>query len=152
MLTSIVTAAALAAGEPRNALLSLASTICTASVVILGIKFGIAKFSRFDMICQVSAVIGLLLWLLFNSPAIAIIASVTIDFIALLPTLRHSWLQPYEETWQTFLIGTLAPLFTIASLTAYSIESLLFPFYIFFANGSITLCILYRRNLSQKHS
>lgn len=152
LLTSIVTAAALAAGEPRTALLSLASTICTASVVILGIKFGIAKFSRFDMICQVSAVVGLLLWLLFNSPAIAIIASVTIDFIALLPTLRHSWLQPYEETWQTFLIGTLAPLFTIASLTAYSIESLLFPFYIFLANGSITLCILYRRNLLQKHS
>lgn len=145
LLTGIVTAAAMASGEPRTALLSLASTICTLSVVILGLKFGIAKFSRFDAICQLSAAVGLILWFIFNSPAIAIIAAVSIDFVVMLPTLRHSWLKPNEETWQTFLIGTVAALFTIFSLSSYTVESLLFPLYIFVANGAITAVIIYSR-------
>lgn len=142
VLTGIATAAAFAAHEPRTAVLTLASTVCTGSVVILGLRFGIAKFSLFDILCQIGAVIGLVLWLVFNSPTIGIVVPVAIDVIAMLPTLHHSWLKPYEETWQTFLLGTIAPLFTLASLTTYTTASLLYPLYLFVANATITGTIL----------
>lgn len=145
LLTGIATAAAFAADEPKTALLTLGSTICTAAVVVLGIKYGIAKFTKLDIFCQVGAIAGLSLWLIFNSPLIAIVASVTIDFIAAIPTLYHSWQKPAEETWQTFVMGAAAALLTVASLTSYSYESLLYPFYLVLANGLIALVVVYRR-------
>jgi len=145
LLTGIATAAAFAAHQPKTALLTLASVICVAAVVILGLKYGIAKFSLFDGLCQSGAILGLVLWLVFNSPLIAIVASVSIDFVAALPTMRHSWLNPAEETWQTFLIGTIAATLTTLSLTSHSLEAILYPMYLVFANGAIALIVVYRR-------
>ena len=147
LLTGIATAAAFSAGEPRAALLTLGSTICSLMVVVLGVKYGIAKFSLFDVFCQIGALMGLFLWVIFDSPTIAIVASVTIDFIGVLPTLRHSWLKPGEETWQTFVIGVLAPILTIISLDAFSINSLLYPIYLVIANGTIALTVVSRRKI-----
>ena len=145
ILTAIATAAAFAAHEPKTALLTLGGTICTAAVVILGLKYGIAKFSRFDIFCQIGAVLGLIGWLAFDSPALGVIIPLIIDFIGALPTIRHSWLKPLEETWQTFLIGVIASALTLASLTRFNIVSLLYPVYLLIANGVLVLIILYRR-------
>lgn len=145
MLTSIATAAAFSAGEPQAAILTLANAIGTFTIVVLGLKNGIAKFSLFDGVCQAGALVALALWLLLDSPAIAIIGVVFIDFLGVLPTIRHSWLNPEEETWQTFFLSTIAPFFTIASLTAYHLENLLYPIYLLLADGLVMVIILYRR-------
>src|SRR6476469_4023817 len=84
ILTGVATAAAIAADEPRTALLVGASTLCTGAVVVAGFFNGIAKFSWFDGLCQAGAVAGLALWIIFNSPTIGIVVPVVIDFIALL--------------------------------------------------------------------
>ena len=106
----------------------------TALIVVLGLRFGYVKYTRFDVICQIAAVIGLILWQVFNTPLIAVIASVTIDLIGALPTFRHSWVKPYEETWTTYAwcgIGALIALFAIES---YNWTSLLYPVYIVLVN------------------
>lgn len=145
ILTSIATAAAFAAGAPRSALLTLGSAICTAAVVVLGVYYGTAKFSRFDIVCQIGAFLGLALWLILKAPIWGIIIPVGIDFVAVLPTLRHSWLKPGEETWQTFIIGVIAASLTVVSLTDYSLAGLLYPAYLVIANGVIVLAVLGRR-------
>lgn len=145
VLTGVATAAAFAAHEPRTAILTLASTLCTGAVVVLGLRFGIAKFSLFDILCQVGAVIGLGLWIIFNSPTIGIVVPVTIDFVAALPTLHHAWTKPHEETWQTFLMAAVAPIFTLASLTSYTTASLLYPLYLLIVNPTIAGTILLSR-------
>lgn len=145
LLTSIATAAAFQAGEPEAALLTLANAIGTFAIVILGLRNGIAKFSLFDALCQIGALIALALWLILDSPAIAIVGVVFIDFLGVLPTVRHSWISPEEETWQTFFLSTIAPCFTIASLQAYNIENLLYPTYLLLADGAVMCVILYRR-------
>jgi hypothetical protein len=146
LLTGIATAAVFASHEPRAAILTLGSSICTGLVVILGLKYGIAKMSLFDGLCQLGAIIGLALWLIFNSPAVAIAFSLAIDFIVMLPTLRHSWLHPQEETWQTFIIGIIAALFILASLSDYNFASLAFPVYLMLADLLVASVIIYRRN------
>jgi hypothetical protein len=145
LLTSIAAAAAYAAHEPRTGLLMIACMICTLSVVVVGARYGIAKFSWFDGFCQAGAVAGLILWLMFNSPDIAIIATVSIDFLGALPTMLHAYKKPGEETWQTFGIGVLGPLVTIISLSRYNIASLLYPIYLVIANSLITGLIVGRR-------
>jgi hypothetical protein len=145
LLTLIAALAAFSAGEPKSAFLLLANSFCTAAVVIVGTKYGIAKYSWFDGLCQGGTLLGLLMWLIFNSPTIGVVVPLAIDFIGMLPTLRHAWLKPSEETWQTFLIGIVAPLLTILSLTRYNIASLLFPLYLFLANAAIVLVVISRR-------
>lgn len=145
MLTAISGAAALAAGEPKTAALLFGNSFCTGLVVVLGLRYGTAKFSRFDIICQVSALLGLVLWLVFDSPVIGIVVPLVIDFIGALPTVRHSWLKPGEETWQAFMAGVIAPMFTMASLTRLNIASLAFPLYLFLANATLVAIIIGRR-------
>jgi D-alanyl-lipoteichoic acid acyltransferase DltB (MBOAT superfamily) len=145
ILTLISGLAALAAGEPRAALLLFGSTICTGAVVVLGLKFGIAKFSLFDTLCWIGAGLGLLFWLIFNSPTIGIVVPVIIDFVGMMPTLRHSYLKPDEETWQTFLIGIIAPILTIMSLNDFNINNLAYPLYLLLANTAIVATVVTRR-------
>src|SRR5258708_7484965 len=91
LLTGIATAAAFAAGEPRSAVITLAVSIQTGSIVLLGLKYGIAKMNWFDGLCQLGVLVALVLWLVFKSPLIAITGALIIDFIGLLPTAKHSW-------------------------------------------------------------
>jgi hypothetical protein len=148
LLTGIATAAALAAHEPRTALLTGGTTVATLAIVIAGLRYGIAKFSLFDGLCQSGAILGLLLWLVFDSPTIAIVIPVVIDFAALLPTLKHSWEHPGEETWQAFFIGGIAAALTVLSLSHYELDALLFPLYLFVADFLLAGIIMYRRKQS----
>lgn len=145
LLTGISGSAALVSGEWKTAVFLYAGSACTALVVVLGFKYGYVKFTRFDIFCQVAALAGLVFWLVFNSPTIGILVPLGVDVIAFLPTLRHAWLKPGEETWQAFFIGAIAPVFTIVALTSYSIASLVFPLYLLLANCLIVGIILYQR-------
>lgn len=145
LINFIGAAAAFAGGESRTALLTFGDGIGTLLVVLLGIRFGIAKFSRFDGYCQALALVGLGLWIALDSPLMAIALAIAVDFIALLPTLRHSWQKPGEETWQAFMLGVAASVFTLASLISYSAVSLSYPIYLLFANGAVVFAVVYKR-------
>lgn len=145
MLTAVATAAAFAAHEPRTAIFTLGSAVSTGVVILAGLRNGFAKYSIFDGLCQAGIIVGFILWLIFNSPSIAIIAAVSLDFMAMLPTLRHSWIKPREETWETYLINTIASILVLVALKDYSTPSLAYPLYLFAADLIITATILYRR-------
>ncbi len=144
LLLVIATSAAFAAHQPKTAFLTLGDTIGTGLTLLLGLKYGIAKFSWFDGFCQAAAIGGLILWFIFNSPAVAIIATVAIDSIAAIPTLRHAWHHPGEETWETFGVLTVASALTLISLSTFSVTSLTFPLYLLLINGLITSTIFFR--------
>lgn len=145
MLTGIATAAEIGAGEYTTAIFTGAATLETAMVVALGIRHGFVKYTCFDVVCQLSAIVGIILWQLFNSPQLAVIATVTIDFIGALPTLRHSWQKPGEETWQTFMLGSVASAFGVLALTKYNLVALSFPLYLTVVNAITASVIVARR-------
>lgn len=145
MLTGIATAAEIGAGEYVTAVFTGASTIETGLVVLLGLRYGFVKYARFDIVCQLAAVGGIILWRIFNSPEVALLATVTIDFIGALPTLRHGWQKPYEETWQTFLLGAVGACFSVLALHDFNVVSLTFPLYLTVMNALTTAIIMYRR-------
>lgn len=145
LLTGIGTVATFAAHEPLTALLTLGSALSTGFVVVAGLWHGFVKLTFFDVACQLGALVGLILWFVFNSPTIAIVAAVTIDFISFLPTLVHSWRFPGEETWQTFAWSTFAVALTLLGLSSYTLASLVYPIYLFVADGTLVFVILMRR-------
>jgi hypothetical protein len=145
LLTTVATAAEWAAGEYTAALFTGAASLETLSVVILGLKKGHVSYTRFDMWCQAGALAGLVLWWLFDSPAVAVMAAVSIDFIGGLPTFRHSWLAPGEETWQTYALSGLGGVFALLALSSYNWISLPYAVYIVAASFLIAGIIIFRR-------
>lgn len=145
LLLSVGTAGAYAGHEVRSALLTTGDLIGTGATLVLGLRYGIARLSWFDGLCQLGALLGLVLWLVLDSPAVAIVAVVIIDCIGLLPTLKHSWESPSEETWQTFALLIIASALTIVSLSGFNVVNLSYPLYLLFANVAVVIAVVYRR-------
>jgi hypothetical protein len=91
--------ASLADHQYPAAVLSFCSAFGTGLIVVLGLRYGDRKFAALDIVCQAAALAGVVLWLLLDSPVIAVLIMVAIDLIGCVPTIVHSWHKPYEETW-----------------------------------------------------
>jgi hypothetical protein len=144
LLTGIATAAEIAAHEYVTAIFTSAAALETAIIVVLGLKYGYVKYTRFDVVCQIGAIVGIILWQLFNSPAAGVVASVSIDFIGALPTVRHSWRNPGEETWLAYALAGLGGALAIAALSDYNWTSLTYAVYIVLINAVLSLIIINR--------
>ena len=150
ILGAIAGAAALKDGQIPAALLSFASVIEVGMVVLLGLYYGDRRFGRFDILTQIAAIIGLILWLVFNSPLTAIVAVTVIDLIAALPTYKHIWQSPTEETLSTFCISAVASLITLLVSFNANVSGLIFPIYLLTANVGMAGLIIARRRRPQQ--
>ena len=147
LITCLTTVAELSAGDWKTAVLTGAAMMETAAVVVLGFRYGYVRYTRFDILCQIAALIGLTLWLAFDSPLTAVIASVAIDLVAAFPTFRHSWLSPHEETWPTFAMSGVGACIALFALNSYTLISVSFPLYMVILNISIAGTILVARRV-----
>lgn len=145
LLSAITAAAALEGGHRAAAALTGASAAASLLVVVIGWKYGNRYFTRLDMVCQAGAILGLLVWWLFDSPALAIVTTTAVDFIGSIPTLAHSWKHPCEETWSTYLLTGVAGMLTLLAAETWQIASVLAPAYLLCFNSLLTVLILLRR-------
>ncbi|MDD3035582.1 MAG: hypothetical protein PHO93_01550 [Candidatus Saccharimonadaceae bacterium] len=145
ILVDISCAAALVEHQYPTALLLFAASVETLAVVVLGWRHGDKKFEKLDAVCLTGALIGVVLWAIFNSPAIAVIATVAIDLVSGAPTLLHSWKRPGEETWQTFLLSGLGAICTLLVINSWLVTAIAYPLYLVTFNFSTTVIILTRR-------
>lgn len=130
ILAAVAALGQVGAHEYRSAIFTGLVAVQASLVVVLGLKYGFAKYSTFDWICQGGAMLGLILWWLFNSPTIAIFAAATVDLIGALPTVRHAWLKPSEETASSFALSALAALLSLLALTDYNFNSMVYALYL----------------------
>lgn len=145
LLTSIACAAAFVDGQYPTGILLLFASLETLSVVILGWKHGDKKIERLDIICLIGALVGLVLWLVFDSPAVAVVAMVAIDLLGGIPTLVHSWKKPHEETAITFFLSFLGATCILFLMTDWRITAFAYPLYLVVANFVFTVVIVARK-------
>lgn len=144
ILTLIAGFASFSDQQYAAAVLSFSATFEVLLICILGLIYnGDRSISRFDIICQILAIIGFVLWMVFNSPSIAIVFVIVIDVIASLPTIKHAWEKPHEETWITFLGAGIAALFALLAAESFTVTGVANPIYLVIVNfllfGIITL-------------
>jgi len=144
LLTGIACAASFADKQYPTAILMLFATIETGTIVVLGLRHGDHKLEWFDIVCQIAALIGLALWQIFDSPSIAVISAVSIDLIGALPTIKHSWDKPGEETALTFFLAGLGGLCTVLVAGSWRITAIAYPLYLLFINLVLAGIILGR--------
>jgi ribose/xylose/arabinose/galactoside ABC-type transport system permease subunit len=144
LLTTVACAASFADAQYPAGILLLAGTLATFSVVVLGWRYGDRSLGRFDVCCLIGVLVGLALWQLFNSPAIAVMATVVIDLIGALPTFTHAWQKPHEETWITFALGGVGALCTVVVTESLEVTAIAFPLYLTVCNLLLAAVIIGR--------
>jgi len=147
LLNLINTAAALSTGAFQTALLSGASALATGWVTFLSFRRGKIKYTAFDIVCQVLALAGIVAWGLTGQPQLAVLIAVSIDLVAALPTWRHAWITPFNETWQGFALAAGAAIVTLFTVTQYTLVSLAFPLLVVTNCSVIVTIVLYRRSV-----
>lgn len=92
------------------------------------------KLTRFDIICGVFAVIGLLLWSFTRVGNIAIIFSIFADLIAAIPTFLKAWKAPETESSLIYLLSGINGAIALLVLQTWTFEYYGFPLYILLFN------------------
>lgn len=151
LLTGIAAAAAFSDGQFSAGLFALAGTLATGTVVIVGWRYGDRSFTRLDITCQASVLVGVALWMTFNSPAIAVWGAIIIDFVGFIPTFKHAWEKPQEETpvffGAVFVAGALSTAAAVP-VGGWTVTSVAYPLYVALSMAAC-LGVLVLRNKQQ---
>lgn len=145
ILTGVGCVASFADGQIPSALLTLVMTLQTGTIaVLLLVKGASRRLESLDRWCLVGAMVGLVLWPIFNSPAVTIVAMITIDIIGAVPTLKHSWQKPHEEKGVTFLLTGVAGFIALCVAGSWQISAVAYPLYLLLLYATLTSFIAIR--------
>ncbi|MDB5163177.1 MAG: hypothetical protein JWO54_726 [Candidatus Saccharibacteria bacterium] len=134
LLTGISAVASYSDQQYPSGILLTVAALGTLSVVVLGWRFGDKEIGRLDLVCLIGALVGVLLWQVFDSPALAILAAVTIDIIGGIPTWFHIWRKPHEETAITFALSFLGAFCTLLASQDWKVTAIAYPLYLVLTN------------------
>jgi hypothetical protein len=130
------------AGASNTIWALISAVIAQFIIAVLSLKYGEGGWNRFDRACLSSAGISLLLWWRFNSPLIAIVFTIVIDFLGALPTFKKSYYEPEKEDLLTWILYVAASLLNLLAIEHWSFAILVPPLYVFCVNTSIVALLL----------
>lgn len=117
-------------------------------IFLLSLKYGEKDIKLSDWAAFGTGLAAIPLWLLTDNPLYSVILITAIDGIGLLPTIRKSWNNPWQESTWSFFTGGLVFLFSVAGLRNYSLVAVLYPVSIVVFNFSFVALLLARRHIS----
>lgn len=88
------------------------------------------KLTKFDFICGVLSVLGLILWYVTKNGNVAILFSIFADLMAGIPTLVKSYQYPETENWIEFMSAFILVSLTLLTLKTWTFAYYAFPLYI----------------------
>lgn len=124
--------------------------VCALINIIIGLyalKFGERQYTKSDWVFLTLALTAIPLWVMTDDPLWSVVLVSAIDILAFLPTIRKSWLRPFEENATTFVFGTSAFLFSILALENYILSNYLYPAVVLMANAFFVTMLLWRRKV-----
>jgi hypothetical protein len=145
LIAAINTVLAWKVGALPTEILAGSSVIVNLTIVTLSFRHGIRKYTAFDMVCQISSIAGIVLWLITKQPTVAAIVMTVVSVLSAIPTWRHAWAAPHHETWETFAVGSLANLMTLLSLSSLSVVATASPLTFLCSDIYLTSVIVFRR-------
>lgn len=146
-----------ATGARENTWIQLAYVAGPLIIAILSVfpKYGYKTgLELVDKICLIGAFACLVIWLLFNSAFIALLGSIIVDFVGLVPTIKKSYLDPKEESrlaWGIEMGASILNAIAISSWFTLTDKSWIYALYLLIINGIITILLLLPRKGQKAH-
>ena len=123
----------------------IAYVICPTVIMIIALAYQRPNFTKLDLFCLAAAGISVLLWWWFRSATVAFFITLTIDFLGVIPTIRHCLDHPEEEdktAWTLFAVGNAANILAVESLDAMN---LIYPVYMFLGASTVAALVWFPR-------
>ncbi|MEV5836971.1 hypothetical protein [Nocardia sp. NPDC052112] len=90
--------------------INAASASMNAAVIALGLRRGtsLRPSDNIDWACLLSSIACVLVTVEISEKTFGALVAICANLIATVPTLRHAWSKPQEETWQMFAANAFA--------------------------------------------
>jgi len=99
------------------------------------------KITKFDIICGILSVLGIILWIITKNGNMAIIFSIIADTLAAFPTIKKSFFYPDSENIWIYFSGIIYAVIVLLTVKDWNFATFGFPLYIFLLNITITSLI-----------
>ncbi len=151
LIINVLTATSLIAqGNNVAVWLAIVSVIQSVMVFTLSIKYGMGGWAKTDIACLIIAFIGIVAWQITKQPILALYFSLLADFTGVIPTLIKTYSFPKTEIWSYYLLDTVAGVFNLLALSAWTIEDYSYPLYVVFINLAVVILVLKPKLVKQK--
>lgn len=134
-----------AKGAGVGAIPTLASEIFTFIIFLFSLQYGFKNIKKADTYFLVVALLGLIPWALTKDPTISVIVVVSIDFVAFIPTIRKTWIQPNTEAPILFGMNVLRHILMLFSLEAYNVATVLHSIVMIVLNSIMTGILVFKK-------
>lgn len=108
-------------------------------------KYGYgSKLLLIDKICLWGAILCILLWIIFNSPFVAFLGSIIVDFIGLVPTIKKAYIDPKKENpiaWGIEMLASVVNALGVSIWFSLISKDWIYALYLIILNGIITLLL-----------
>lgn len=137
-------------GALENLWIQLSYVIGPCIIGFLSLWYGKGTgLSKLDIVCFVGALVSVVLWIIFNSPFIAFLGSILVDFIGLVPTIAKVMRsKEQDESISAWGLETIASTLNALTITVwFTLEpkDWMYALYLLSMNGLITIFLIYRK-------
>ncbi len=132
-----------------SAALSAQAFVSCALIVSLSWRRGQLRLTYLDIVCLIGAVAGISTLVVLRDPTTALFVAVAVDAIAFIPTFRHAWESPDEESAVCFALSATAATLalTVAIMHQNQFEGLAYPLYAILFNSATVIILLISRQI-----
>ena len=102
------------------------------------------KLTRFDLLCGILSLVGLVLWMITKVGNVAIFFSIVADGLAAVPTIVKAYKYPDTEIAWPWIASVFGVILTLLTLTTYTFANSGFIRYILVVNTLIYALVQFR--------
>jgi len=106
------------------------------------------KLTKFDAICMLFAVAGLVGWLALDNPTLVLVCSMCADLAAGLPTVIKAWKDPASEHRRTYVCSLAAAIATLFTIQQWAFIAYAFPLYLVGVNVLMVAILTVKKSVS----
>lgn len=145
LLTAIAFLIQYLEGAGSGAWSGAVSTIFCILILLASIKHGEKNIKKIDWIVFLAALAAIPIWLITQNPLWAAIWVTGIDSLGYVPTIRKSWVKPYEEMVMTHLLSAIKHVAVLLAVEAVSPTTTIYSIGMVAMNGLLVATILMKR-------
>ena len=114
-------------------------------IAVLAFSRGEKSISPVDWMLFVTALFGIVLWQLADSPLLAVILIAVVDVVAFAPTFRKAYWKPDEETASAFVFSAVRWALVLVALESLNPTTALYPITVGISDALFVVMLLLRR-------
>jgi hypothetical protein len=118
---------------------------------LLAIKYGEGGIAeKADILCFAGGVVSIIIWIATGNPIVALTLNLLIDFFAIIPTIKKSYLRPEGESFWAWTGTGLGDFLNLMSVEKFTFAIIIYPAWMLFDDLIIILLVGLRKQKGAK--